>query len=72
MEGALTKEQALRGITIWAAKGCFLEKEIGSIEPGKQADFIMLSNDLMKASPQAVLQANVKGTWVAGKRQKLP
>ena len=39
MENALTPEQALRSITIWVAKGCFLEDRKGSIEVGKDADY---------------------------------
>ena len=42
MEDALTPEQALRSITIWVAKGCFLEDRKGSIEVGKDADFVIL------------------------------
>ena len=42
MENALTREQALRSITIWVAKGCFLEGRKGSIEVGKDADFVIL------------------------------
>ena len=43
----LTREQALRSITIWVAKGCFLEDRKGSIEVGKDADFVMLDRDIM-------------------------
>ena len=47
MENALTREQALRSITIWVAKGCFLESRKGSIEMGKDADFVILDRDIM-------------------------
>ena len=47
MENALTREQALRSITIWVAKGCFLEDRKGSIEVGKDADFVILDRDIM-------------------------
>ena len=47
MENALTREQALRSITIWVAKGCFLEDRKGSIEVGKDADYVMLDRDIM-------------------------
>ena len=48
MENALTPEQALRSITIWVAKGCFLEHRKGSIEVGKDADYVILDMDLLK------------------------
>jgi hypothetical protein len=46
-ENALTREQALKGITIWAAKAAFEEHEKGSIEVGKFADFIISDIDLL-------------------------
>ncbi|MCF0206000.1 MAG: amidohydrolase, partial [Bacteroidales bacterium] len=48
MENALSREDALRSITIWVAKGYFEENRKGSIEAGKEADFVILSNDIMK------------------------
>ena len=48
MENALTPEQALRSITIWVAKGCFLEDRKGSIEVGKDADYVILDWDLIE------------------------
>ena len=47
MENALTPEQALRSITIWVAKGCFLEDRKGSIEVGKDADYVILNKQLL-------------------------
>ena len=41
MENALTREEALRGMTIWAAVSNFEEKEKGSLEVGKSADFVI-------------------------------
>ena len=66
MENALTREQAIRGMTIWAAKAGFQEKEIGSLEPGKKADFIMLSANLMQIPDTAILQTKVTATYVGG------
>ncbi|MBS1615488.1 MAG: amidohydrolase [Bacteroidetes bacterium] len=67
MENALTREQALRGITIWAAKASFLEKEIGSLEAGKKADFVILDRDLMQAPDTALLGARVLQTFSGGR-----
>ena len=60
MENALTREQALRSITIWVAKGCFLENRKGSIEVGKDADFVVLDRDLMTVEEQNIPEAKVK------------
>lgn len=68
IENALTREQTIRGMTIWAAKAAFEEKEKGSLEKGKAADFIMLDNDLMKCEEQKILQTKVMGTYVNGKK----
>lgn len=68
MENALTAEQALRGMTIWAAKANFEEKEKGSIEIGKFADFIVLENDIMKATAKQILQNKVLRTYVNGEK----
>jgi hypothetical protein len=47
IDNALTREQALKGMTIWAAKAAFEENEKGSIEAGKFADFIVSDIDLL-------------------------
>ncbi len=67
-ENALTREQALRGMTIWAAKAAFQEKEIGSLEVGKSADFVVLNQDLMKAAEHRILETKVNATYSNGKK----
>ena len=66
MENALTREEALRGMTIWAAKSVFEEKEKGSLEPGKLADFVILDTDLMHAEASRIYNAKVLATYING------
>jgi predicted amidohydrolase YtcJ len=65
---ALSREQALRSITLWPAKASFEENDKGSLETGKWADFVILDTDLMTVSPQEVLHAKIESTWIAGKK----
>jgi predicted amidohydrolase YtcJ len=65
-ENALTRKEAIRGMTIWAAKADFLEKEIGSLEPGKKADFVLLDQDLMTADEAKILHTQVLATYSDG------
>lgn len=67
MENALTHEQTLRGMTIWAAKANFEEQEKGSLEKDKFADFIVLDKDIMKAPAAEILNSKVLKTFVGGK-----
>ena len=63
----MTRDEALKSITIWAAYSGFQEKVLGSLTPGKYADFVVLDQDIMRV-PDAVLQdARVLSTWVAGR-----
>ena len=68
MENALSREECLKAVTIWAAKSCFEENERGSIEPGKMADFVVLEEDIMKAEPLKVPKTKVLETWIGGER----
>jgi hypothetical protein len=63
---ALTREQALRAMTIWAAYASFEEKEKGSLEKGKWADFVVLSEDLMKAEESKLYALKIWRTIVSG------
>jgi predicted amidohydrolase YtcJ len=66
MQDALSRQDALRGMTIWAAFSNFEEKEKGSLEKGKSADFMILQEDLMKMPIQNVPNLKVKATYVDG------
>lgn len=68
MENALSREEALRGITIWAARANFEEKEKGSLEAGKWADFIILDKDIMKVGEKELLGINVMKTFIGGEK----
>ena len=68
MENALTREQTIRGMTIWAAKANRMEKQVGSLEVGKKADFIILDKNLMIVPSDSILQIKVKRTYLNGER----
>jgi len=66
-EQKLTREEALFSYTLWNAYAAFEEKEKGSLTPGKYADIVVLSKDLLKCSDAEILQAKVLKTIVGGK-----
>jgi hypothetical protein len=65
-ENALTREQALRGMTIWAAKSNFEELEKGSLEKGKFADFIIMDANLITVPAEQILKVQVLDTYING------
>jgi predicted amidohydrolase YtcJ len=68
MENALTREQTLRGMTIWAAHSNFEENEKGSIEVGKFADFVILNQNIMEVEGAKIPNTKVIGTYVNGEK----
>jgi predicted amidohydrolase YtcJ len=68
MENSLSRQQALRGMTIWAARSHFEEGEKGSLEKGKWADFIILDSDLMTGGAQDILSTTVVATYSGGQK----
>ena len=69
-ENALSREETLKGMTIWAAYSNFEENEKGSIEVGKFADFIILDKNIMEIPENEILNTTVKSTYIAGKKVK--
>ena len=67
MEQALTPAEALRAMTIEGAYGAFQENVLGSLAPGKWADFVVLGENPLTADPDALAKIKVLQTWVAGK-----
>lgn len=66
-ENKLSRKEALLGMTCWAAKSVFWEKEKGSLQPGKDADIIILDKDIMTIPENELLNVNVIYTIVKGK-----
>lgn len=69
MENALSREETLKGMTIWAAYSNFEENEKGSIEKGKFADFIILDQDIMTVDAHDIPNIKVRQTFVDGEKQ---
>lgn len=66
MADALTRDQALRGMTIWNAIATFTENDLGTLEVGKRADFTVMDRDLLEADEAGLRKARVKATFVNG------
>lgn len=66
IQNALTADQALRGMTIWAAIANFEEESKGSLELGKKADFVVMNRDLFKVDESEVLDTKCLATFVNG------
>ena len=62
----MTREEALKSYTIWGAFAGFQEREKGTLEPGKWADMVVLTDDIMKIDPAKILTTRVEKTIIAG------
>lgn len=63
----LNREQAWRAYTYGAAYAAFAEDRLGSLEPGKRADFLIVDQDLLLSTPAQIRNMQVLQTWVAGR-----
>ena len=66
-EQRMTRDEALRSMTLWPAVAAFQERELGSLALGKRADFVVLSQDVMRVPEAMILDTQVRSTWVGGK-----
>ena len=66
IENALSRQETLKGMTIWAAYLNFEENEKGSIEKGKLADFIVIDRDVMSVKIDETYKTKVLKTFVSG------
>lgn len=67
-ENAISRIDALKAMTIWAAYANFEEKEKGSIEKGKFADFVILEEDIMQCTPERIHSVRLSGTFINGEK----
>jgi predicted amidohydrolase YtcJ len=68
-EQAISIDEALKAITIHAARHIGLEDTIGTLEPGKEADLTILESDPYKTDPEKIMSIKVSETWVAGEKK---
>ena len=66
-EQKMSREEALRSMTIWPAYAGFQETSMGSITAGKFADFVILDTDIMRVPAEMVMKTRVLSTWVGGR-----
>jgi len=66
-EQRMTREEALKSMTIWPAYAGFMETLTGSLTPGKYADFVILDRDIMTIPESSILGTGVVATYIGGK-----
>ncbi len=67
-ENALTREETLKGMTLWAAYSNFEETEKGSITAGKFADFVILEENIMEIEEDKIPMIKVNATYLNGEK----
>lgn len=71
IENALSREETLKSMTIWAAKAAFEENEKGSIEVDKFADFVILEKDIMKVNDIEIPNVKILNTYISGQNKSV-
>ena len=66
-EQRMTRQEALMSMTIWPAFAAFQEATMGSLAPGKLADFVVLDRDIMTVADRDILGTAVLATYIGGK-----
>ena len=66
-EQRMTRDEALKHMTLWGAKAAFMEDRVGSITVGKLADLVVLSRDIMTGPAREILDTEVLMTIVGGR-----
>jgi predicted amidohydrolase YtcJ len=66
-EQRMTRDEALKSMTIWPAYAGFQEMMMGSLTPGKLADFVVLDRDIMTIPERDILGTSVVATYIGGK-----
>ena len=66
-EQRMTREEALASMTIWPAYAGFQESIMGSLTPGKLADFVILDRDIMTVAERDILGTSIIATYIGGK-----
>lgn len=66
VENALSRSEALKGMTVWAAHANFEEQQKGSIEAGKVADFVLMTSNIMLVKESDILDSEVMATFLNG------
>ncbi len=67
-EQRMTRDEALKSMSLWPAYAAFQEAELGSLTPGKRADFVVLDQDIMRVPDAMLLDTHVLSTWVGGRK----
>jgi predicted amidohydrolase YtcJ len=63
----MTRDEALKAMTIWPAYAAFQDREMGSLSAGKYADFVVLDRDIMTVAPHEIRGTQVLATYISGR-----